>query len=163
MVFLSKKHLKIKKQKKKLNLKRNTLIKTSELLKKEMSLYENINKRRKKGISKSSGFSKKKSTMGAYFGGGSCWTDTNMLCGRIRSFATGFGKRKKEKKKQKVNGKKGVPHYFKSGRLHKGEYHKMPNGQLHSGKTHTASSQRLYHLNELPKSVQKKIKARMKA
>ena len=58
---------------------------------------------------------------------------------------------------------KGVPHYFKSGRLHKGEYHKMPNGQLHSGKTHTASSQRLYHLNELPKLVQKKIKARMKA
>ena len=58
---------------------------------------------------------------------------------------------------------KGVPHYFKSGRLHTGKMHKMSNGQLHSGKTHTANSQRLYHLNELPKSVKKKIKARMKA
>ena len=87
-------------------------------------------------------------------------------------FATGSGgarkadadllKKARAKKENSIMAK-GVPHYFKSGRLHKGEYHKMPNGQLHSGKTHTASSQRLYHLNELPKSVQKKIKARMKA
>ena len=58
---------------------------------------------------------------------------------------------------------KGVPHYFKSGRLHTGKMHKMPNGELHSCKTQTASIQKLYHLNELPKMIQKKIKARMKA
>lgn len=53
---------------------------------------------------------------------------------------------------------KGVPHYFKSGRLHKGKMHKMPDGSLHSGEKHTARSQKLFHLNELPKTVQKKIK-----
>tara|TARA_R100001129_G_scaffold180814_1_gene159286 strand:+ start:728 stop:904 length:177 start_codon:yes stop_codon:yes gene_type:complete len=55
---------------------------------------------------------------------------------------------------------KGVPHYFKSGRKHSGGMHKMPNGDMHSGKTHTRTSQKLFHLNELPKNIQKKIKAR---
>ncbi len=55
---------------------------------------------------------------------------------------------------------KGVPHYFKDGKEHKGGMHKMPNGQLHSGKTHTKSSKRLYHLSELSKTVQKKVKGK---
>jgi len=55
---------------------------------------------------------------------------------------------------------KGVPHYFKDGKEHKGGMHKMPNGQLHSGKTHTKSSKRLFHLDELSKVVQKKVKGK---
>ena len=58
---------------------------------------------------------------------------------------------------------KGVPHYFKSGRLHTGKMHKMPNGELHSGEKHDSRSQKLFHLNELPKMTQKKIKAKMKS
>ena len=53
---------------------------------------------------------------------------------------------------------KGVKHYTKAGKEHKGKTHKMPNGQLHSGATHTSSSQRLFHKKELSKSVQAKIK-----
>ena len=53
---------------------------------------------------------------------------------------------------------KGVPHYFKDGKEHKGGLHKMPNGQLHSGTTHTANSKRLFHKDELSLSVQKKLK-----
>ena len=55
---------------------------------------------------------------------------------------------------------KGIPHYTKSGKLHSGAYHKMPDGSLHSGKTHTKSSVPLFHMNELSKSVQKRVKAR---
>lgn len=55
---------------------------------------------------------------------------------------------------------KGVPHYTKDGSVHTGDYHKMPDGSLHSGKKHTKSSKPLFHMNELPKSVQTKIKQR---
>jgi len=55
---------------------------------------------------------------------------------------------------------KGVPHYFKDGKEHKGGMHKMPNGELHSGKTHIKSSKKLYHLGELSKAVQKKVKGK---
>jgi hypothetical protein len=55
---------------------------------------------------------------------------------------------------------KGVPHYFKDGTLHKGGMHKMPNGKLHSGKTHTKSSKRLFHLDELSKTTQAKVKGK---
>lgn len=51
-----------------------------------------------------------------------------------------------------------MPHYFKDGKEHKGGMHKMPNGEMHSGKTHTRTSQKLFHLNKLPKKVQKKIR-----
>ena len=53
---------------------------------------------------------------------------------------------------------KGVPHYFKDGTLHTGGMHKMPNGELHSGKTHSKSSKKLYHFNELSKTVQAKVR-----
>ncbi len=55
---------------------------------------------------------------------------------------------------------KGVRHYFKDGKEHKGGMHKMPNGELHSGKTHTKSSKKLYHLGKLSKAVQKKVKGK---
>ena len=57
---------------------------------------------------------------------------------------------------------KGVPQYFKDGTLHTGGMHKMPNGELHSGKTHTKTSKRLYHLKELSKTVQAKLKKKKK-
>ena len=37
---------------------------------------------------------------------------------------------------------KGVPHYDKDGKEHKGGTHKMPDGSLHTGKTHTTSSKK---------------------
>ena len=49
---------------------------------------------------------------------------------------------------------KGVKHYKKDGKEHKGGMHKMPNGQLHSGKTHSKSSVRLYHYGQLNKKAQ---------
>ena len=52
---------------------------------------------------------------------------------------------------------KGVPHYDKDGKEHKGGTHKMPDGSLHSGKKHTSSSKKLFHFKDLPKSVQRKI------
>lgn len=52
---------------------------------------------------------------------------------------------------------KGVKHYTKDGKPHTGGSHKMPNGETHSGKTHTASSKKLFHFKDLPKSVQRRI------
>ena len=57
---------------------------------------------------------------------------------------------------------KGVPHYFRDGREHKGGMHKMPGGKLHAGKTHGKTSKRLYHFKELPKTVLEKIRKRKK-
>tara|TARA_R100001463_G_scaffold81114_1_gene135662 strand:+ start:669 stop:899 length:231 start_codon:yes stop_codon:yes gene_type:complete len=53
---------------------------------------------------------------------------------------------------------KGVPHYTKSGKLFTGKTHKMKDGTLHSGASHTTRSVKLFHKNELPKSVQQKLK-----
>jgi hypothetical protein len=55
---------------------------------------------------------------------------------------------------------KGVPHYTKSGKEWKGNTHKMPNGELHTNKSHTKTSQRLFHLKDLSKTVQKKVKGK---
>ena len=61
---------------------------------------------------------------------------------------------------------KGVPHFFKDGKAlgsdGMGAYHKMPDGSLHSGATHTKSSKKLFHYNELSKTVQDKIKKKKK-
>ena len=57
---------------------------------------------------------------------------------------------------------KGVPHYDKKGTLMSGPTHKMPDGSLHSGKTHTKSSVPVFHLKDLPKAIQAKIKKGMK-
>jgi len=53
---------------------------------------------------------------------------------------------------------KNVPHYFKDGKEFKGSNHKMKDGTVHSGKTHTKTSKPLFHMKELSKVVQKKIK-----
>ncbi len=53
---------------------------------------------------------------------------------------------------------KGVPHYTKDGKLFTGKTHKMKDGTLHSGSSHTARSVKLFHKNQLPKSVQQKLK-----
>lgn len=50
---------------------------------------------------------------------------------------------------------KGIKHYFRDGKEHKGGTHKMPNGQLHSGKIHGKTSKRLYHFGELSKAAKK--------
>ena len=42
---------------------------------------------------------------------------------------------------------KGVKHYFKNGKEHKGATHKDAKGRVMSGKTHTASSKFLVHKN----------------
>jgi len=53
---------------------------------------------------------------------------------------------------------KGVNHYFKDGKLHKGGTHKMPDGSLHSGVKHTKNSAKLFHKRELSKTVQNKLR-----
>lgn len=54
---------------------------------------------------------------------------------------------------------KGVPHYKKDGSLYKGQgMHKDASGKLMTGKTHSKSSVYLFHLKELPKKIQEKIK-----
>ena len=49
---------------------------------------------------------------------------------------------------------KGVNHYFKDGKVHRGGTHKMPDGSIHSGAKHGANSKRLYHFSELSKTAQ---------
>ena len=49
---------------------------------------------------------------------------------------------------------KGVNHYTKDGKLHKGSTHKMQDGTLHSGKTHSKTSKKLFHFKDLSKKAQ---------
>ena len=53
---------------------------------------------------------------------------------------------------------KNVKHYKKMGTLYKGKSHKMENGDLHTGVNHTANSVKLFHLKDLSKTVQNKLK-----
>ena len=55
---------------------------------------------------------------------------------------------------------KGVKHYKKDGTEHKGTSHKMPNGDLHTNKSHTKTSVKLFHMNKLSKTAQKKAKGK---
>lgn len=48
-----------------------------------------------------------------------------------------------------VEGKEGVPHYTKDGKLYEGPTHKGPDGRLMTGIEHTADSKPLYHIEEL--------------
>ena len=50
---------------------------------------------------------------------------------------------------------KGIKHYFRSGKEHKGKTHKMSNGKLHSGATHGKTSKPLFHFGELSKVAKK--------
>jgi len=57
---------------------------------------------------------------------------------------------------------KGVKHYKRNGSLHKGSTHKMSDGTLHTNKAHTRTSVQLFHLKELSKTAQAKIKSKTK-
>jgi hypothetical protein len=66
------------------------------------------------------------------------------------------------KKKARIKGgsgetmrKKGVKHYFKNGKEHKGATHKDAKGNVMSGKKHTASSKFLVHMSKLSKAAKK--------
>jgi hypothetical protein len=54
---------------------------------------------------------------------------------------------------------KGVKHYFKNGKEHKGATHKDAKGRVMSGKTHTASSKFLVHMKDLSDTAKKKAKS----
>tara|TARA_R110000751_G_scaffold13832_2_gene45875 strand:+ start:498 stop:944 length:447 start_codon:yes stop_codon:yes gene_type:complete len=56
---------------------------------------------------------------------------------------------------------KGVKHYKKDGTEHKGGSHKMPDGSLHTGKAHSKTSVKLFHLKDLSKTVQAKLKKKV--
>jgi len=49
-------------------------------------------------------------------------------------------------------------HYKRNGTIYNGKSHKMKDGTLHSGASHTSKSVKLFHLKDLSKTVQKKIK-----
>ena len=44
---------------------------------------------------------------------------------------------------------KGVKHYTKDGKEHKGSTHKMSDGTLHTNKAHTKTSKKLVHFKDL--------------
>ena len=50
---------------------------------------------------------------------------------------------------------KGVKHYFKNGKEHKGATHKNASGKVMSGKTHTKSSKFLVHMGDLSDRAKK--------
>ena len=50
---------------------------------------------------------------------------------------------------------KGVKHYFKTGKEHKGATHKDAKGRVMSGKTHTSSSKFLVHKKDLSAKAMK--------
>ena len=54
---------------------------------------------------------------------------------------------------------KGVKHYFKNGKEHKGDTHKDKKGRVMSGKTHTKSSRFLVHKKDLSATAKKFAKA----
>jgi hypothetical protein len=50
---------------------------------------------------------------------------------------------------------KGVKHYFKTGKEHKGTTHKDAKGKVMSGAKHTASSKFLVHMKDLSDTAKK--------
>ena len=58
---------------------------------------------------------------------------------------------------------KGVKHYFKNGKEHKGATHKDAKGRVMSGKTHTDSSKFLVHMKDLSDTAKKRAKKHEKA
>jgi len=54
---------------------------------------------------------------------------------------------------------KGVKHYFKNGKEHKGATHKNAKGKVMSGAKHTDSSKFLVHMKDLSATAKKVAKA----
>ena len=55
---------------------------------------------------------------------------------------------------------KGLKHYFKTGKEHKGATHKDAKGKVMSGANHTASSKFLVHMSGLSDTAKKFAKAK---
>ena len=55
---------------------------------------------------------------------------------------------------------KGVTHYKRDGRPHKGNSHKMADGTLHTNKSHTKTSVKLFHFKDLSATAKKKAKGK---
>ena len=53
---------------------------------------------------------------------------------------------------------KGVKHYTKDGKEHKGTSHKMSDGTVHTNKTHTKTSKKLVHFQDLSQAAKRKAK-----
>jgi hypothetical protein len=53
---------------------------------------------------------------------------------------------------------KGVKHYTKDGKEHKGSSHKMKDGTLHTNKAHTKTSKKLVHFKDLSQAAKKRAK-----
>ncbi len=53
---------------------------------------------------------------------------------------------------------KGVKHYFKNGKEHKGAAHKDAKGRVMSGARHTDSSKFLVHMKDLSATAKKKAR-----
>lgn len=53
---------------------------------------------------------------------------------------------------------KGVKHYLKDGKEHKGAMHKDASGKLMTGKTHTKNSQYIFHFDKLSKKAKEMAK-----
>ena len=54
---------------------------------------------------------------------------------------------------------KGIKHYFKNGKEHKGATHKDAKGKVMSGAKHTATSKLLVHMSGLSATAKKFAKA----
>jgi len=54
---------------------------------------------------------------------------------------------------------KGVKHYKRDGTEHTGSSHKMPNGTLHTNLKHSKTSVKLFHLKDLSKAAQNKVRS----
>ena len=53
---------------------------------------------------------------------------------------------------------KGVNHYYKDGKVHKGGMHKHSDGTLMTGKTMSKKSKKLFHYKDLSNTAQKKAR-----
>ena len=53
---------------------------------------------------------------------------------------------------------KGVNHYFRDGKIHRGETNKHPDGTLMTGKTMSKASKKIYHYGDLSKAAKKKAR-----
>tara|TARA_R110001583_G_scaffold113540_1_gene264056 strand:- start:114 stop:314 length:201 start_codon:yes stop_codon:yes gene_type:complete len=63
----------------------------------------------------------------------------------------------KTKEKESIMAK-GVKHYFKNGKEHKGATHKDAKGRVMSGARHTDSSKFLVHMKDLSATAKKMAK-----
>ena len=76
--------------------------------------------------------------------------------GQVGIKAQDICKARKLERKERMA--KGVKHYFKNGKEHKGATHKDAKGRVMSGARHTASSKFLVHMKDLSDTAKKRAK-----